>query len=203
MIRLTREQIEDLVQPGDHILVHYMRPNPIQSAIRDLSDGPWMHALKCLGGLLLTEADVVGVVRSSLKNYLQGDCRLLLRRPRPRFTAPEESKSCRAALAMVGDDYDFGMILGMVNLYLVRDILRPVAPRAATWAMKHLKNLYADPSRTTCAEHVVRADRAARHDIMSGWPAENISPNQLARSDDYKTVADWHAPLLIGDRRRP
>lgn len=190
-MKLTRGEIKALLETGDLILVHYYRTDFVSAGIKWFSGGTASHALCSLDQLDQVEADVIGICRTSLFNYLRGQCRLTVKRIKPKLNAEEQDKVARYWLKRVGESYDFGMIVGMVPLFLIRRIVARVSPKAGRWCMRHLVNLLASRSKTTCAELWVHGVRQVRPDFMKGFPADNISPEALMRDTHLQTVAVW------------
>lgn len=196
--RLTAGQIRATLRPGDGIGVSYRHPNAVQEGIK-LATGDTEHWLCVVEGMDIVEALTIGVYRSSLYNYLKGDCDLVVKRAPAPITEQEEDRVVRGWLKRVGEHYGFGMIFGLALLVIIRQILHPLSPRLAGWAFQKLPNLFARENMPTCAELWRMEWRKLRPKLLAAYPDGQIFPSLLRRDRDLPTVAEWPGALLIED----
>lgn len=195
MTQLTRAQIEAAVRPGDVILVHYVKKNVVAAGIQFFEEGKASHALCCLGGMDVVEADLGGIMRTSLDSYLRGHCRLTVKRLRPEPTDREVVAMRAYWLSRVGDPYDVAMILGMVPILVIRKLLHPLSPAFARWAARQLPNLMGSLTLNTCAELWVRGVRMAKRVLLTAYKPDNCTPETILRDPHLEIVQVWDSPV--------
>lgn len=195
-MKVTADQIRKLVQAGDLITVEYLTPNLAQAGVQFFEKGRAAHVLCAMEDFDLVEADVLGVVRTHLYNYLKGQCVLTVRRPKTALTPLQINAIKLYWLARVNDPYDFGMILGMIPILTVKSLVGMFSKRAANWTVKNLGNWFGNHSINTCAELWVRGWRAAGIDVLHGYSPENVYPELLRLSYELQTSVVLVAPIL-------
>lgn len=201
MTKLTRAQVDGLIKPGDVILVHYLKKDIVAVGIQFFSEGQASHAICSLGGLDAVEADAGGVMHSNLDTYLRGHCRLTIKRLHPAPTQDELKAMKSYWLARVGDPYDFGMILGMVPIFIARRFLHHFSASLARAVVRNWPNLFGKHNLNTCAELWVRGVRASKRRVLDQYDPENVAPEILMRDAKLEMVAVYEAPILVqGDR---
>jgi hypothetical protein len=193
---LTRARIIETLRPGDGIGVFYRKPNAVQEGIRLETGGHAEHWLCVVDGFDIVEALTIGVYRSSLENYLGGDCDLIVKRARPHLSVEEKRLVVDEWVRRVGEHYGFGMIVGLAILLAIRKVLHPFSPKLAARAFQKLPNLFARPDRPTCAELWVIGLRIVRHLFLKHYADGKIYPSLLQRDRDADTVAEWPGATL-------
>lgn len=200
--RLTRKQIEETLKPGDVILVHYVKKGVVSAGIQFASGGLASHALCCLGGMEIIEADIGGVMHTLLDNYLTGKCRLTVKRLRPALYSHEAAQACAFWRSKISDPYDLGMIVHSAVVFPIRRFLLPVCPPLARLLLQLCGRFtVASHDLSTCAELYARGLRQPRPKFLAAYDQEDITPEVLLRNArSLTTVAVWDEPML--DRRR-
>jgi len=188
MLSLTLPQVHALFRPADVITVEYLCPDAAQRIISVAEEGQAEHALCCLGGLDIVEAAAIGVQRTSLYNYLKGNCRLTLRRANPVPTIAEARLAGDFWLARVNDPYDWGMILGMAPILLAKNVLGAISPAAGNWALTKMPNRLASSNLNTCAELAIKGLRQFRPAAGGDVPSANYVPETLRTDPTLTTV---------------
>lgn len=201
-MHLTRDQILELIQPGDVILVHYMQAGLVSAGIQFASGGTVSHALCCLGGMEIVEADIGGVMHTYLDNYLTGKCRLTIKRMRPELTQPEMHKVCEYWRSCISQPYDFGMIVHAAIVSPIRRLLMPLCPPLGRFVLKALAKItFADHKLSTCAELGARGLRLVRPKFMRSYDADEITPAALLNdATTLEAVRVLDQPVLVVGR---
>lgn len=206
-MRLTRSHIEKTIKPGDIILVHYIKESVISAGIQFASGGTASHALCCLGGMELVEADIGGVMHTMIDNYLTGKCRLTIKRIRKPLFSHEAAQVCAYWRECISNSYDMGMILHVALVAPIRRLVLPVFPPLGRFLMRLIGRIpLASHTLSTCAELGARGLREARPKFLRAYNPEDVTPEVLLRdATGLETVAVWDAPLLErrGDHGRP
>lgn len=199
-MKLTRAQINAAIRPGDVILVHYLKGGMVAAGIQFASGGTASHALCCLGGMHVVEADIGGVMHTFLDNYLTGKCRLTVKRIEPELLPHEAAKVCDYWRSCISNKYDLGMILHVALVFPVRRFLLPVLPRMAKimlWLIGCLP--LASTKISTCAELGARGLRKERPRFLRSHDDDEITPEVLLRdARGFRTVVVWDEPVLAG-----
>lgn len=200
-MRLTRAQIADIIRPGDGILVHYLEPNIISVGIQFASKGTASHALCCLGGMEIVEADIGGVMHTYLDNYLTGKCRLTIKRLRPELDHGDAARACDYWRSCISQPYDMGMIAHTILVTPVRRWIQPICHPLGRFLLRAIGILpLASHRLSTCGELIARGWRTVRPKFLRGYDAEDILPEVLLRdAAGLEIVAVWDAPVLIRD----
>lgn len=200
--KLTREQIEQTVKAGDIILVHYLKGGVVAAGIQFASGGKASHALCCLGGMEIIEADIGGVMHTFLDNYLTGKCRLTVKRITPSLNPAELAETLGFWRSKVSDPYDYGMIAHVAATWPVRHLILPVCPPLGRLILRGLSRIsVASTKLSTCAELCARGLRAGRAKFLSEWSQEDITPEVLLRNArSLQTIAVWDAPVLVASQ---
>lgn len=197
-MKLTRTQIAATVKPGDLIVVHYLHPGFVGAGIQFASGGTASHALCCLGGMEIVEADIGGVMHTYLDNYLTGKCRLTIKRLRPELSHYEAGDVCTYWRSCISNTYDLGMIVHAALVSPVRRLLAPRLPRLARVLLRLIGRIpLASHTLSTCAELGARGERRARPRFLKLYAPEDITPEVLLRdAAGLETVAVWDEATL-------
>lgn len=202
-MRLLRSQVEAALRPGDVILVHYLKGGIVAAGIQFASGGLASHALCCLGGLEVVEADIGGVMHTFADNYMTGKCRLTVKRLRPALSAAEAADVCAFWRSRVSDPYDLGMIVHVAATVPIRKFVLPLCPPLGRFLLRTLGRFtVADHRLSTCAELAARGLRAARPRFLKAYDQEDITPEVLLRdASSLETVVVWEAPVLANPKQ--
>ncbi len=200
MNKVTRGQIQKLVQPGDVILVHYLQSNVVSAGIQFVSGGDVSHALCCLGGMEIIEADIGGVMHTYLDNYLKGKTRLTIKRLRPALDHREAAAVCTYWRSCISNPYDMLMILHVAIVAPIRRFLLPICPPLGRLLLRALGRFtLASHTLSTCAELFARGIKVPRQKFMREYDLEEVSPAVLLRAAvGLEIVAVLEAPVLTG-----
>lgn len=198
-MKLTRTQILATIKPGDLIVVHYTHPGFVGAGIQFASGGNASHALCCLGGMEIVEADIGGVMHTYLDNYLTGKCRLTIKRLRPALSHYEAADVCAYWRGCISNTYDVGMIVHAALVAPVRRFVSPRLPRVARLLLRVIGMIpLASATLSTCAELGARGERKARPRFLKLYAAEDITPEVLLRdAAGLETVAVWDEATLV------
>lgn len=178
----------ELLEAGDVILIH-----PV-SGVHPIADGiAWVqgeagatHNACYLARDEIIEAEPVGVIRASLKKYLNGSYLVTVRRLKNRLTAQEQAKVISFWVSKVGAKYDFKQIFGLFLLNMARKL-------GIGWAVRGIQNLYADPDRFICSELWVKGIRLVRRTALGPTPSDNVQPRLLYKDErDLQTIAVYN-----------
>lgn len=201
-MRITRAQILDIIKPGDVILVHYMQASLVSVGIQFASGGQASHALCCLGGMEIIEADIGGVMHTYLDNYLTGKTRLTIKRLRPELTEAEAHKVCDYWRSCISQPYDFGMILHAAIVSPIRRLIMPICPPLGRLILRLLSKVtLANHKLSTCAELAARGLRTTRSKFLRSYDAEEITPVVLLHdATGLETVRVLDEAVLVGAR---
>ncbi len=202
MTKLTRAQIQKTLQPGDVILVHYLSKNLVSAGIQFASGGLASHALCCLGGMEVVEADLGGVMHSFVDTYMTGKTRLTVKRMRPVLDHREAAGACVYWRACVSQPYDTFMILHVAAATPIRRLVLPVCPPLGRFLLRALGRIsWASHTLSTCAELYARGIKVARQKFLRGYDLEDITPEVLLRdAASLETVVVWEAPVFVGGK---
>lgn len=200
-MRLTRAQISDTIRAGDVIVVHYLKANVVSAGIQFASGGTASHALCCLGGMEIVEADIGGVMHTYLDNYLTGKCRLTIKRMRPELNYADAARACDYWRSCISQPYDMGMILHTALVSPIRRFVIPILPVCGRLLLRGIGLLpLASHRLSTCAEIWARGMRLPRPKLLRTYDFEDITPEVLLRdAAGLETVAVWDGAIL--DRR--
>lgn len=198
-MKLTRAQILATIKPGDLIVVHYIHPGIVGAGIQWASGGKASHALCCLGGMEIVEADIGGVMHTYLDNYMTGKCCLTIKRLRPNLSAYEASLACAYWRSRISYDYDLGMIVHSALVAPVRRFLAPRLPRMSHFLLRLIGLIpLASATLSTCAELGARGARKPRPSFLRHYAPDDITPEVLLRdATGLETVAVWYEALLV------
>lgn len=195
-MNVTREYVENLVQPGDVISVEYLRTDLVATGISLAEEGRATHALCCLGGLDVVEAAITGVQEVNLRNYLRGNCVLTIRRGDPAPTPQEARKVTKFWLERVNDPYDLWMIAGMVFILMGKHLVGLFSERAAAWVIRRVPNVLASRTLSTCAELGARGLWCYDPHLMP-YVAGDIYPELLRVDPSLRTEAVLVGAVLV------
>lgn len=203
MTKITRAQVEKLFQPGDLVVVHYLKENLVSAGIQFASRGTASHILCCLGGMEIVEALIGGVSHSYLDNYLKGNCRLTIKRMRPPLDHREVAGVCLYWRSCVSNPYDVGMIAHVAAEFPVRWIVMPICPPLGRFLLRALGRLsWASHTLSTCAELGARGIRVARKKFLKTYDPEDITPEVLLRDvASLETIAVLEGAVLAPDKK--
>ncbi len=197
-MKLTRAQVVATLRPGDVVLVHYLKLNLVSAGIQFASGGLASHALCCLGGLEIIEADIGGVMHTLIDTYLQGQCRLTIKRPRPPMDHRQAAAACTYWRACISQDYDIGMIVHVAATFPIRRMILPVCPPLGRFLLRVLGRVsFARHDLSTCAELYARGLRAALPKFLRTYDPEDITPEVLLRdAAGLETVVVWEGATM-------
>lgn len=201
-MKLTRAQIAATIRPGDVILVHYLHGGFVAAGIQFASGGTASHALCCLGGMEIVEADIGGIMHTYLDNYLTGKCRLTIKRLRPPLDHREMAAACTYWRGCISNPYDLAMIAHVAAAFPIRHLVLPLVPPFGRLLLRILGHLsFASHTLSTCAELGARGIRLPRPKFLRAYAAEDITPEVLLRDvTGLETVVVWDAPVLAEKR---
>lgn len=194
---VTRSYMEILCRPGYVITVQYLRPDMVASVIGFAENGKATHALCCLGGLDIVEATALGVFETNLHNYLRGNCRLTIRSANPLPTTEQAAKATAFWNERVLDPYDWRMIFGTTPIVLLRHTIGLFSRGFSDWAVRHMPNLLASNSLSTCAELAAKGLRQFTLVALKGYYVENVDPEILRIDSTLTTISVLDAPVLV------
>lgn len=199
MNKITRAEVNALVLPGDVIAVRWLKRDLTAVVISDAEGDAKAatHALCGLGGLDIVEAGVLGVVETSLHNYLRGNCELTVRSADPGPTPEQAEKATDFWSARVNDPYDKGMIVGSIPIFLAKHVLGFFSQSAGDWAMRRMPNLLASSNLSTCAELGARGLREFTLIALKSYDVKNVTPEILRTDDTLRTKAVLTAAVLV------
>lgn len=199
-MKLTHAQVNEYFKHGYVVFVEYLREDLAQRGIQYAQGGRGpVHVLCCLGGRSIVEEDLGGCMLTDLATYLRGQCTLTVKKPRLHRTRAQEEVVEHYWVGQVGTGYDVGMIVGMVPILFARRVLGLFSKAAAKWALRHLGNLLASHTSSTCAELYARGQRKVQPDFLKGFPDGNIFPWLLNRdAKDLELVIHLEKPVLLG-----
>ncbi len=197
-MKITRAQIEKLFQPGDIVVVHYLKENFVSAGIQFASRGRATHALCSLGGMEIVEALIGGVSHSYLDNYLKGQCRLTVKRMKPPLDHREAAGVSLYWRSCISQPYDLGMIAHVAACAPVRWLVLPVFPPLGRFLLRALGRLsWASHTLSTCAELGARGLRVVRPKFLKNYDPEDITPEVLLRDvASLETVAVLEGAVL-------
>ncbi len=197
-MNLTKAQIAKTLKPGDVILVHYLKKNMVSVGIQFASGGTASHALCCIGGLEIVEADLGGIMHTYLDNYLTGKCRLTVKRLRPILTEQETKEVVAFWKTRISDPYDIGMIVHVAATTPIRRLILPIFPPLGRFLLRTMGRFsVASHTLSTCAELCARGLRAARPKFLAEYDQEDITPEVLLRNvRSFETVVVWEAAKM-------
>ncbi len=182
------EMLEDVLQPGDVLLVD--GNTRISAAIKYLTQSTWSHAAFCIGDALgppppgeaprvLVEADLREGVRAvPVAAYAGTHTRIC----RPVGLSPEDlRKVVGFAVAHIGGQYDLKNVIDLARYLL------PTPPVPVRWRRRLIAFGSGDPTRAICSTLIAAAFEQVRYPIL---------PDITIEGSDDPACHDCHREVL-------
>lgn len=187
MTEVTRAQLEALIQPGDGVAVEYVHPDLAQAGIELWSHGRAAHFLCLLGGLDVVEADVSGITRSNLDNYLRGNAVLKFYRCRPDLKTTERAAVRQRWLDQVTNSYGWGSVFRGGSATGIRRFVYPIFPSLARGLLRIVARVVGHQA-PDCSALWVDAIKIVRPKVFANHDSEEVTPETIVRSHDPRDL---------------
>ncbi len=196
MTRITRAQIDETLQAGDLIIVHYLHGGVVAAGIQWWTHGHASHVLNSLGGNSIVEEDIGGASHGYLDTYLYGQCRLTIKRILPHLSPVEKNRVVSYWLGLVGQPYGWRSVVASFFAVPIRRYLLPRFPGPARFALRVVSRVVGH-GQPDCSASWVMGVRRPRPRLLAGYDAEDVTPETLLRDAKLLPVAVWDAPVLV------